>query len=103
MSQWNVIKTSHRVIPNMFCLINLNKRLSDELGEKEGLDILGSVDFFGKTSKYQVQEYNYAGEEDEEPDYFEYKLDEDSYVKEVKVLLSTGESDIYKYTYENIK
>lgn len=87
----------------MFCLINLNKRLSDELGEKEGLDILGSVGFFGKTSKYQVQEYNYAGEEDEEPDYFEYKLDEDGYVKEVKVLLSTGESDIYKYTYENIK
>ena len=42
-------------------------------------------------------------EEDEEPDYFEYKLDEDGYVKEVKVLLSTGESDIYKYTYENIK
>ena len=105
--EWNMIASSYLAAPNILypdkILNKGNLYISDGLGEKEDLDILGSVGFFGKTSKYLVQEYNYAGEEDEEPDYFEYKLDEDGYVKEVNVLLSTGESDIYKYTYENIK
>lgn len=106
-NEWNMIASSYLAVPNILypdkILNKGNLYIFDGFEQYDNFAILATAGFFGKTSKYLVQEYNYAGEEDEEPDYFEYKLDEDGYVKEVKVLLSTGESDIYKYTYENIK